>query len=157
LIKLVLLSNSPDRYLKERSLTERELEGYSAPYLCGKLFALLENAQRSALRGVNTTIVDRYFSKASTAPSLVFGPLLVGAQAHLAKLERDNPGAYHSIQAEIEMLTDKLQSRQFPRALRPEEQGEFVLGYYQQRARMRAEMLERRDERARQSAANPTN
>ena len=105
-------------------------------YLCGRLLAALESAQRRAIPGANTTIVDRYYGTASTAPATVFGALLTGSQAHLSKLRRDRPGAYHAIQEEIEEIMSGLPG--FPRTLSLEEQALFALGYYHQRAHHRA-------------------
>lgn len=113
----------------------------SEAYQCGRLFAELENAQRAALPNVNATIVDRYFRRASTAPRIVFGPLLQLAQAHLDTLERDRPGAYHAIQQRLEEIL-VLVGPEFPNVLTPRRQGEFVLGYYHQRAEHRREARE---------------
>ena len=63
-------------------------------YLCGRLFALLEAVQRAAIPGTNTTITDRFFGTASSAPASVFGRLLRGAQAHLNKLRKEKRGTY---------------------------------------------------------------
>ncbi len=145
LIKLVLRSqrDAPE----EDTLMALHADARSDAYHCGRLLAELENAQRSAIRGVNATIVDRYFRKASTAPRVVFGPLIGGAQAHLAKLERDNRPAYLAIQQRIEEIMERLPDR-FPDTLGPREQGEFVLGYYHQRAENRAAMQQARAARA---------
>ena len=63
---------------------------------------MLEEIQRAALPGVKATIVDRFFGTASTAPASVFGRLMRGGQPHLAKLERDRPGAYGALQRRLE-------------------------------------------------------
>jgi CRISPR-associated protein Csd1 len=105
-------------------------------YHCGRLLALLEQAQRLAIPGIKATLVDRFYGTASTAPASVFGTLLRGAQSHLAKLERDRPGAYHAIQRRMEEVMASLPG--FPRVLTLNEQGLFALGYYHQRAADRA-------------------
>ncbi|RLB30681.1 MAG: type I-C CRISPR-associated protein Cas8c/Csd1, partial [Deltaproteobacteria bacterium] len=52
-------------------------ESTNTAYLLGRLFAVLEKAQRDALgQTVNATIRDRYYSSASTTPAAVF-PLLI--------------------------------------------------------------------------------
>ena len=141
LIKMVLRSRHGERD-GEDTLVSLDKEAASVAYHCGRLFAELENTQRTALPNVNATIVDRYFGKASTAPGSVFGPLVEGAQPHLSKLERDRPGAYHAIQRRIEEIMDRI-AGEFPGVLAPMEQGEFVLGYYHQRASNRAEAAAR--------------
>ena len=138
LIKMVLRSQ-PGEEAREDTLVSLDRESANPAYNCGRLLAELENAQRAALGpNVNATIVDRYFGKASTAPASVFGRLVEGAQPHLSKLERDRRGAYLAIQRRIEEIVDRL-AGEFPGVLTPREQGEFVLGYYHQRASNRAE------------------
>ena len=141
LIKMVLRSQHGE-HDGEDTLVSLNEESASTAYHCGRLFAELENAQRTALGRVNATIADRYFGKASTAPGSVFGPLIERAQPHLSKLDRDRPAAYHAIQRRIEEIADRI-SGEFPGVLAPREQGEFVLGYYHQRAANRAEAAAR--------------
>ena len=139
LIKLVLRSQPGEE--EEDTLVSLDRESANPAYNCGRLLAELENAQRAALGpNVNATIVDRYFGKASTVPQAVFGRLVEGAQPHLAKLKRDpkKPGAYHAIQRRLEEIMDGI-AGEFPGVLTPRAQGEFVLGYYHQRASNRAE------------------
>lgn len=140
LIKLVLRSRHGEEG-EEDTLVSLDRESKNPAYHCGRLLAELENAQRAALGRVNATIVDRYFGKASTAPGSVFGPLVERAQPHLAKLERDPAwrGAYHAIQQRLEEIMGRIPAAGgFPGVLAPREQGEFVLGYYHQRASNRA-------------------
>lgn len=99
-------------------------------YQLGRLFAVLESAQRMALGQVNATIRDRYFGAASATPASVFPLLLRGAQNHLGKLRKSGKGGW--IEREIENILDKL-SLNLPRALPLAEQGRFVVGYYHQR------------------------
>jgi CRISPR-associated protein Csd1 len=117
-------------------------------YLCGRLMAVLENAQQSAIPNVNTTVVDRFYGTASTAPASVFSRLLRGVQPHLAKLQRDNRGAYVAIQNRMEEILSGLPGdRGFPRILTLQEQGMFALGYYHQRAQQSAQMREAAERR----------
>jgi CRISPR-associated protein Csd1 len=138
LIKLVLLSQpGADR---EEIMSELDRDNPSPAYKCGRLLAVLEEVQRTALPGAKAGIVDRFFGTASSAPASVFGRLLRGAQPHLAKLERDMPGAYHRLQQSLEEVMQGLSG--FPRTLSLEEQGLFSLGYYHQRAWDRARMMQ---------------
>jgi len=95
-------------------------------YRLGRLFALLEKAQKDAVPGANTTIKDRFFGAASATPRAVFPQLLRTAQHHLGKAEY---GGY----------TDKLIAEvvedlaTFPAHLSLEDQGLFTIGYYHQR------------------------
>lgn len=99
-------------------------------YQLGRLFAVLETAQRQALGKLNATIRDRYFAAASATPASVFPLLLRGAQNHLARLRKDGKGGW--IEREIEDILDKL-TLDLPRALPLVEQGRFAVGYYHQR------------------------
>jgi CRISPR-associated protein Csd1 len=99
-------------------------------YQLGRLFAVLETAQRMALGRINATIRDRYFGAASATPASVFPLLLRGAQNHLGKLRKSGKGGW--IEREIENILDKL-SLDLPRALPLAEQGRFAVGYYHQR------------------------
>lgn len=99
-------------------------------YQLGRLFAVLETAQRMALGRVNASIRDRYFGAASATPASVFPLLLRGVQNHLGKLRKTGKGGW--IEREIEDILDLL-SLDLPRALPLAEQGRFAVGYYHQR------------------------
>jgi CRISPR-associated protein Csd1 len=102
----------------------------STAYQLGRLFAVLEAAQRQALGNINATIRDRYFGAASATPAGVFPLLLRGAQNHLGKLRKDGKGGW--IEREIETVIDRL-GPDLPRSLPLAEQGRFAIGYYHQR------------------------
>ena len=141
LIKLVLLSRETT-LPKEDYMVALETEHSSPAYHCGRLLAVIEDVQRAALPGVNATIVDRYYGAASSTPAVVFGALLRGAQPHLARLERDRPGAYINLQRRLEEVMARIGD--WPATLPLREQALFSLGYYHQRAHGRAEMASRR-------------
>ena len=95
-------------------------------YRLGRLFAVLEKAQKDAIPGANTTIKDRFYGSASATPSVVFPQLLRLAQHHIQK-------------AEYGRWTDKLieeivcEVKKFPAHLSLDDQGMFAIGYYHQR------------------------
>jgi len=94
-------------------------------YRLGRLFALLEKAQRDATNPT-ATIRDRYFGAASATPAAVFPQLLRLGQHHISKAES---GRYlDRLIAEVVDGIDGL-----PKHLSLEDQGIFTLGYYQQR------------------------
>ncbi|MCK6513213.1 type I-C CRISPR-associated protein Cas8c/Csd1 [Myxococcota bacterium] len=115
-------------------------------YLCGRLFAVLEDLQRAALGKTNSTIADRFMGTASSAPASVFGRLLRGAQPHLQSLRKTNEPAYFALQDRIADILQHLPS--FPMLLDLKEQGTFSLGYYHQRHQTRAEIRERKELKA---------
>lgn len=106
-------------------------------YQLGRLFAVYELAQRAALGKVNATIRDRYFGAASATPASVFPLIVRGGQNHLAKLRKEKPGWATLIERELEEINGRFDPRPegiWPRSLRLQDQGEFAIGYYHQRA-----------------------
>ena len=95
-------------------------------YRLGRLFAILEKAQKDAIPGINTTIKDRFYSSASATPSVVFPQLLRLAQHHIQKSDYGV-----SIDKQIEEVIEDIQK--FPSHLSLEEQGMFAIGYYHQK------------------------
>lgn len=101
-------------------------------YRLGRLFAVLENAQRSALGdNVNATIRDRYYGAASATPASIFPVLLRNSKHHLGRLRKDKPGAAVNLEKEIGEIIDGLETN-FPKSLKIESQGRFAIGYYHQ-------------------------
>lgn len=98
-------------------------------YNLGRLFAVLEKVQSDALKSVNASIKDKFFSSACTTPYLVFPRLLKLAQAHLSKL---GDGARIYADKLIQGIIGNINNA-FPRTLNMEAQGMFILGYYQQK------------------------
>ena len=104
----------------------------SPGYRLGRLFAVLEAVQRSALGGqVNATIRDRFYGAASATPASVFPVLLRNTQNHLGKLRKDKPGLAVNLEKDIREIVEGF-TDSFPRSLRIEEQGRFAIGYYHQ-------------------------
>jgi CRISPR-associated protein Csd1 len=95
-------------------------------YRLGRLFAVLEKAQKDAVPGANSTIKDRYYGSASSTPASVFPQLLRLTQHHIRKSEY---GA--NIEKHIENIVRDIQK--FPSHLIIEDQGMFALGYYHQK------------------------
>jgi CRISPR-associated protein Csd1 len=114
----------------ERSLTVSLNENnLNAGYLLGRLFAVLEKAQQEAVPGANTTIRDRYIGSASATPARVFPQLLKNGQHHIEKAEYGSL-LDRKIQ-EIIALIDSAEG--FPSTLSYDDQGQFFIGYYQQK------------------------
>jgi len=118
--------------IKEEVPMSLDKEASNPGYRLGRLFAVLESAQHSALGGkVNATIRDRYFGAASATPATVFPMLLRNTQNHLAKLRKEKPGLAVTLEKDISEIINGLPT-QFPRSLRLEDQGRFAIGYYHQ-------------------------
>lgn len=135
LLKLALLFTNPR---KESYMSSLETEETSIAYSCGRALAVLEAIQRRALGKVNSTIVDKYFAAASSAPASVFGRLLSGAQPHLAKMRKSEQtkGAAIALERRLEEVLVPIDA--FPATLALRDQALFALGYYHQRAADRA-------------------
>lgn len=106
-------------------------------YQLGRLFAVYELAQRAALGKVNATIRDRYFGAASATPASIFPLIVRGGQNHLAKVRKEKPGWATLIERELEEINNRFEPKPegiWPRSLRLQDQGEFAIGYYHQRA-----------------------
>jgi CRISPR-associated protein Csd1 len=106
-------------------------------YQLGRLFAVYELAQRAALKRVNATIRDRYFGAASATPASVFPLIVRGGQNHLSKVRKEKPGWAALIERELEEIHGRIEPslpRSLPRSLSLQNQGEFAIGYYHQRA-----------------------
>lgn len=106
-----------------------DTENKSQAYVCGRIFALLEIAQEKALGDLNRSIKDAYFSSACSKTSTVLPRLLQLAQHHFDKLDDANRIRIDKILTEA---MDKIDGK-FPSSLSLDEQGEFIVGYYQQK------------------------
>lgn len=114
-------------YKKEEFDVALDKENCGQAYTCGRLFAVLEKLQRDASgTKLNRTIKDAYFASASAKPAIVFPKLIKLAQNHLNKVK--SPAYYNILIGEI---MDKLNG-EFPETLLLQDQGRFIIGYYQQ-------------------------
>lgn len=110
-----------------------DLDRTDRPYLLGRLFAVLEKAQEEAIPNANATIKDRYLAAAAATPGLVFHMLLKNSANHIAKLKKDAEKRGRAIHYDI-MTQDIIAGfSDYPKTLKAEEQGVFMIGYYHQR------------------------
>jgi CRISPR-associated protein Csd1 len=144
LIKLVLLSQQ-ETLFKEETMVQLDPNNGDPAYLCGRLLAVLESVQQAAIPGVNTTITDRFFGTASSAPASVFGHLIRSAMVHLGKLRKEKPRTYEAFRRRLAEVQEPL--RTFPKTLTLEQQGLFGLGYFHQQAADRATAIAYRQSR----------
>lgn len=132
-IRAVLARDHRLGFTKENVPMSLDREHRTPGYLLGRLFAVHELAQRAALGRVNATIRDRYFGAASATPASVFPLIVRGGQNHLSKVRKDKPGWASLIERELENIYGNL-GASLPRSLSLQQQGEFAIGYYHQRA-----------------------
>lgn len=102
-------------------------------YVLGRLFALLEIIQERSTQPhkLNSTIRERYYNSLSSSPKIVLPLLMRLKNHHLAKLERGLKLWYEGKLAEIMNLLD---GKNIPSHLTLEQQCQFAVGYYHQRA-----------------------
>lgn len=99
-------------------------------YVLGRMFAILEKAQLDAIKGIKSTIKDRYFASACASPASVFPALLKLVNHHIAKADYG-----YKNDEKLAGVMEKLNvdDNPFPKRLSLVEQGIFMLGYYHQK------------------------
>ena len=133
-VKAYLLKNHQEKWGGEITMNVNE-NCKAVPYVLGRMFAVLEGLQQDSSE-VSATIKDRYFNAACATPGAVFPVLLKLANAHLNKLGRTNKGQPVSNQKKLGSLMEKItmpdEGNPIPGRLTLDEQGMFILGYYQE-------------------------
>ncbi len=114
----------------------------SVPRRLGRLFAVLERTQAAALGdNINATIKDKYLGAAAATPGRVFPGLIANAAHHTARLRKGHSDAKwvkkpsaagFALERDIGRLTAQFNDG-FPAQHSIEEQGLFLVGYYQER------------------------
>ena len=105
-------------------------------YLAGRLFALLERIQETAIPKVKANITDRYFRTASATPGIIFGRLLQLSAFHLSKIKKEHGGLGYYFDQQIQEVLELLPGGQatFDKFFTPDQQSIFAVGYYHQKA-----------------------
>lgn len=140
LIKAVILSQ---KTYEEGYMEDLDRSCTSPGYVCGRLLAELEAAQKVAINP-KATIVDRYYGAASSAPASIFGNLMRISRTHLSKLSKEKPGIFVRIDRNIQEILSNL--KEFPKVLSLKEQAMFALGYYHQKSARWAKVNEMSNE-----------
>ncbi|MFH1310164.1 MAG: type I-C CRISPR-associated protein Cas8c/Csd1 [Candidatus Omnitrophota bacterium] len=131
LIKLILNRNNKGG---DFMITEKIMQSdRPVAYICGQIFAKLENIQYAALGDKNAGIRERYFTYAMTSPASAFGRLFNLNSKHFTKLKSDKPGLAVVLDKECQELCKDVDIRSFPATFSLEQQGQFAIGYYHQR------------------------
>jgi len=132
MIKAVLHRDYRKKLIKEEIPMSLDENNDNKAYLLGRLFAVLERIQSSAIEGANANITDRYYGTASAVPYSVFPRLLAGSNNHLSKIRKKKPGYAVNLEKNITAIIGKLPA-EYPKHFSIEEQGRFSIGYYHQR------------------------
>lgn len=131
-IKAYLLKNATKHWEEKLQMAVNK-ETKEISYVLGRLFSVLEDIQQNAIPEINATIKKRYFNSACTTPAAAFPILLKLTNSHISKFEK--PKAIY-FKKKLGALMDQIEmpntGMPFPKRLNLEEQGAFVLGYYQE-------------------------
>lgn len=121
-----------DKHNEEVLQVSLNEESKNKAYVLGRLFAVLERAQMEAYPNINATIKDRYFTSACATPGSVFPTLIKLSRHHIRVIKEPKLKCY--LDNQIKDMIDKLdvEDTPFPLHLSLEDQGYFVVGYYQQ-------------------------
>ena len=125
---------------KEEIMMNLDLNNTNQAYLCGRLFAVLEYVQQRASAGkLNRTIKDAYFSSACARPATVFPKLVMLSQHHLSSM--DSSVYFDKLIGSIMVSLNG----EFPQTLPLDDQGKFIVGYYQQNNSLYTKNTEKQD------------
>ena len=108
-------------------------------YLCGRLFAVLERTQELANHetdnGWKSDLRSKYMNAAMTTPAIVFPAILANSNYYLDKLSNIKyiEELKQSIIDDLAIIEKSNTIEFFPKTLSVVEQGNFFVGYYQQR------------------------
>ncbi len=147
LVKAILVRRARRRTTPLVSFSE-EADMTSDPFTentgrkLGRLFALYERAQAACFEELNSSLVDKFYASAMATPLYVFPSLDANFQHHLSKIrkgrnladwaKKKNPKALAGgLLKAVGTLSASIVS--YPKQMALEEQGQFVIGYYQQK------------------------
>ncbi|MEV6707736.1 type I-C CRISPR-associated protein Cas8c/Csd1 [Micromonospora wenchangensis] len=114
-------------------------------YVSGRIFAVMDDLQRTVFRvadqRLNTTFAERYFGRAIDNPQVVIVSGRRNVQAWLKRLRGPlrRPAWSDAYERRLDDLFVQLAA--IPSAAVLTDKAQFILGYHQQRAEMRAERL----------------
>ncbi len=116
------------KYRNEEITMAWNEENQNPAYLCGGLFAVYEKIQKDSVEGtLNRTIKDAYFASACSRPASVLPKLAKLSQVHIRKLADKSQIYYQNLVCD---LMSGLNG-EFPTTLSLDDQGRFIVGYYQ--------------------------
>lgn len=139
------LPQNPDGTPKEGYLVHSDPNDPNPARRLGRLFAVIERAQLAALgEEINATVKDKFLSAAAATPQQVFVGILKNAENHTKRLRNGHSDASWIKSAEHARRVGAGLSRDIaklwgsfddgvPRQHSIEEQGLFLVGYYQER------------------------
>lgn len=141
--RAALLKGCLVRRLRRRSdVDQKEMIGMALSkentnigYLLGRMFAVMESAQRMAVGAeTNATIRDRYMTAASMTPRRVFPTLMAGCETHLGTLRKKHHGMYWKLGDELDEICKLMPGDgMLPKTLDADDQMRFFIAFHQER------------------------
>ncbi|WP_028569408.1 type I-C CRISPR-associated protein Cas8c/Csd1 [Salinispora tropica] len=146
LIRLALRRHpSLPEHDRERLTPTLNVEHKQPAYVSGRIFAVMDDLQRTVFRvadqKLNTTFAERYFGRAIDNPQVVIVSGRRNVQAWLKRLRGPlhRPNWSEAYERRLDDLFVQLDA--IPNGAVLTDKAQFILGYHQQRAEMRAERL----------------
>lgn len=127
IMKAYLNRLNDNNYKNIESMLDKENNNQG--YLCGRLFAVLENLQYAANK--QDSIRSSYMNAASSTPAAVYSTILKLSNSHYGKLSKENKGLAVFFDNQKKEIMAMIQD--FPTTLDLGDQGRFFLGYYHQK------------------------
>jgi CRISPR-associated protein Csd1 len=117
---------------KEAISVSLDRESRNPGYRLGRLFAVLDAAQRAGIGKVNAGVRDKFMGAASAAPARVFPVLLRNYENHLASAKKKGRvGRAIRLDKEYAEIVDGI-SMPFPPLLSSADQGQFFVAFHLQ-------------------------
>jgi CRISPR-associated protein Csd1 len=139
-IMKLILTHPKSEVTMNNDVNQTAVEVKSLAFLSGSLLAVLEEAQLASMNWkINTTLVDQFYSTASSAPCSVMGMLVSRVTSqHMPRLRKIMGWKFETLEILLEEILDALHSKGgFPQTLTLKQQAEFSLGFYTRRAAFR--------------------
>lgn len=142
IIKAYLIKNC--NRSEEQVTVELNEDRCDTAYNLGRAFAYLGWIQEVANN--KNTLTGSYLDAACSRPAVAFPSLLRLSSAHLSKISKKKPGFAISLERGLSEILSEGRVDCFPKHLSLPEQGDFMLGYYHQKAKRYQKNYEDNDE-----------
>lgn len=132
-LKAFLVRNERKKYNKEVTTAMLNENHPSAAYQCGRLMAVYDCIQSTAMPNANVSVVQKFYGACIQRPARILDQLDKLSIHHLAKI--DNDGRRKNLSEMLNSVYSKIDGK-IPDHLDTEGRAYFVLGYHQQAAEL---------------------